>query len=199
MKSNQARHILSADRYLPDAAFDIREAQSESRTIRVRVDWDGDNGNLGVFEVWNLDGFWEPCGNLAPTSSANDLILASPRLYTEPFTVHIERGPAHTACPFEAWAYALAWLEEPMTEAPLPATYSVIRGEHYVYTDPEPVVRTLSSAAGDAHSVQLTLDPGRDYELWIKLRHPERDDAWCIHDPVVRSGDRGGSPTPNPN
>jgi hypothetical protein len=197
MESMHPRHVLRLDRYLlTEHSLDVRDAQSREHAIRVRVDWNGDSASLGTFEVWNLDGCWEACGNLSPESSANDLILAGPKGRTDPFRVQIERGPAHGARPFEAWAYAIAWKQDPLAQGSLPSSFSAIRHEHYEYAQPGAVCHVMSTLENGVQTVELMLDPGFDYELWIKLQHPEREDSWCIHDPIVSPGDRGGSSTP---
>jgi hypothetical protein len=200
METQRPRHVLSLDRYVRiEQSLDVRQAQSQEHAIRVRVDWDGDSSNIGTFEVWNLAGSWEACGNLAPEVSANDLIIASSRLISEPFFVHIERGPAHLTCPFEAWAYAISWKDESLVQGPLPGSFSAVRYDHYTYAQPTPVCQVRSALEGGVQTVRLPLDPRFDYELWIGLRHPEREDSWCIHDPIVRPGDRNSSPTPTNN
>jgi hypothetical protein len=195
--NTRQRYLLPLEHYLPiEYALDVSEAQSSAHTVHIRVDWNGDSGGLGTFEVQDLDGRWEACSSLSPDCSANDLILAGLGHRSDPFVVHIKRGPDHGACPFEAWALPITWKLDPLAHGDLPKGFSVVRRHHYDYVQTHFTVHAASAPEHGLHAVRLELDARHDYELWVKLRHPAAENRWCIQDPVIRSGDRGSSRIP---
>lgn len=196
MNTINPRQVLRLDSYLQldhDLAVLTAQSQAPSHpdTIQVRVEWDG-GANPGTFEVWNGNA-WEACGNLSPAIVDNDLIRALPRLEIDSFQVSIVRGPYHGSAPFKARAYAIQWTNPP---AQVPGSFSALRNVHYEYAAQMPVYASSTAATNGAQTAALTLDAGFDYELWIELCDPENANRWCIQDPIVSPGDRGGSPTP---
>jgi hypothetical protein len=192
MQSTYSRPVIEVDRHLLiEDSLTVRQAQSIGHTMRVRVDWSGDAGH-GTFEVLNPENRWEPCGDLEP-DAINDVILAGPRLVSDPFVVRIERGPEHANCPFEAWARKIAWRPGALSsEEALRSDFSAIRATHYDYA--EGMHTAMSTLEGNVQIINLALDAGCDWELWINLRHPAQD-IWRLQDPIVRPIGGNGSPT----
>lgn len=179
-----------------EQALRTTETPSLDGIIRIRVDWDGASDSLGTFQVQNLDHGWDDVGNLSPTSPINDVFFARPGPSIRTVMLHIQRGPAHGAIPFDAWARSIRWKQNPPVLSRLPETFSAVRENDYEYvgTGPKPQASTIE---GGVQMLNLSLDLQKgDYELWIKLRHPTDEDRWSILDPIVGHGDRNGTPIP---
>ena len=204
MKTMNSRPVIHADRYLLiDDSMQIHQAKSY--VINIRVEWSGD-ATLGTLDVLNTSGSWESCGHLEPELASNDLIIGAPTIIDEPFEVHIERSHLHGTCPFEAWARATQWTPEwqaKLTRNQLMSDFTAMRESpmqegHYLYYGAEKdVPRTPSALVGNVQTVKLVLDPGFDWELWISLSHPTIENVARVQDPVIRPGDRNGTPAIN--
>lgn len=189
------RELLPLNRFMSlEASLDVREADDQGSEIAIRVDWNGANGTLGSFAVRNTSAVWEPCGNLNPSLSPNDLILLRPDIDIGLFKVAIERGPNHPAVPFHAWAVPIEWVIEPdQLPGYQSGALSPVRNEHYTYATAAQNVNGVSALEGGGHRLTLTLSSQRDYELWVKLRHPTDASRWCIQDPIVRQEEPPGT------
>ena len=198
MNNSKSRKILRYGAHQRvDSSVDVFSAANVEQAMRLRADWSGDSGSLGTFAIWTVEETWALCGNLSPESSANDLILGSPEDGSSSFAVQIERGPDHPDCPFQVWAYPVLWQVPLPPRDSLPASTSVYRDTDYIYQPNTAAVHQQSASKGGVEQVALILDASCDYELWIKLRHPEQPGVYCIQDPIVNTGDRGNSPTVN--
>lgn len=190
------RPILYLDRYRSMVQpLTIWKSWSPDGIIRVRVDWNGVS-SLGTFQVQNPDHGWDDVGNLSPMSPVNDAIVPMPVPSSSTVLLHLERGPAHGAIPFEAWARPIRWLQAQPTLRQLPSDTWVVREQDYEYAGNTPPSEPSSLIAG-VQTVELKLDLTQgDYELWVKLRHPTEVSRWSTLDPVVGHGDRNGTPIP---
>ncbi len=164
--------------------------------VDVRVDWDGVATGHGTFEVQLGDAGWQLLPNSEPTREI-DVISAEHKLIGQSLLVRFERGQAHPTTPFKVRALPIEWSPE-MTESALDGTrntgFTALRDTHYrVTVDPDTVEWQASSEMGGAHSVELALVVGTDYELWVDLQSPADPGEWHKQDPIIRTGNSGGN------
>ncbi len=186
--SMDSRRILPVASYIdfPDNPLEVYQAKSSDAVMQIRVDWDGDIENLGVFAVLCGDDEWRNCGNLNPESSSNDLILVQPQANYGKFTIKLTRGPNNQAIPFEAWARAIQWTLDPESSSEYSSPSFIPQREvHYQYSTGSIYKHQASTLVDGVQEASLELETTKSYELWTKLRHPSLPNIWCIQDPVV--------------
>lgn len=152
----------------------------------IRCDWNGDGDNLGTFEVKNIDGNWVSVGKLGTDDSNHQLVSS----YQKVTQVHVQRGPDHPGVRFAVKLIPITWLVELVM--PEQEHVEVTLGEHYVYKagyTPNTVAWKNSEANQGTHKlIWSDIDKDQDYEMWIKLWHPDGSDATKLQDPVIRTG-----------
>lgn len=200
---NTQRHVLPLSALLSNRRdtgsandYDVHRFAGDADSLRVRTDWDGDPQNHGLFSVLGPQNTWLACGNLAPDTPLNDLLLPTSKLSGTGLKLHIERGPMHPAVPFEVWAVPIEWNPSKAPGSEPPKEYVATRDIDYVCRPEAGVPKRISELQGHAQVAVLQLRTDVDYELWVKLLHPFRDGVFSLQDPVVSSDGQGGSPPP---
>jgi hypothetical protein len=164
---------------------EIFTARSIDQVIDLRVDWDGDASHLGRFEVMVDPSTWQACGLLDPYDADTDMIVAPAGGTT--FHARFQRGPDHKSCTFGVKAVPITW-KQTLPE-PLASSYVAQRGTDYEYQagiQPDLVPWTYSVPADGVHRLTLELSMAHNYEMWVRLQHPDGSDTWQIQDPIIR-------------
>jgi hypothetical protein len=153
----------------------------------IRCDWDGDPGHLGTFQVKvkGDEDRWVSIGYLEPIDQNVQLVSKSGAVTQ----VYVRRGPNNPRVPFAVKLVPIKW----NIVLTMPEGHGVLVkiGEHYDYDGPAAKDFTwVHSEADDQgnHRVILPNIEGRDYEIWIKLWHPNGSGATQEQDPVIRTG-----------
>lgn len=170
------------------------EALVMDAAIDLRVDWDGDAGSPGRFEVCVGANAWQSC-ELIDTGDLNDVVSPNAEITGNVFLARFQRGPEHGPIGFGVKAIPVVWAEP--GPAILTPEYVAVRGQDYAYEaglDPQLVPWTYSVLAGGIQRLTLELAMGRDYEVWVRLQDPKDPDHWQVQDPLVRTGAGGGNP-----
>ena len=181
-----------------EANYDPHGAIVIDNGIDIRVDWDGDGGKLGRFEVKTSLCGWEHCKNLAASMSTNDLIYPTSPLDIDQLVLRFQRGPDHSGIQFKVRAFPISWKPECAPAYPLPSDYVAKRGIDYVYEvtgsleDDEWWRLSVPSPEDGIQRCTLELAKGTDYEVWVSLQSPTDPSHWLPMDPIVDS-DKGGT------
>lgn len=152
----------------------------------IRCDWNGDGNNFGTFEVKGTgDDSWKGVGELAP-SGPNVQLVSS---YHEVTKVHVQRGPTNPGVRFAVKLVPIKW----NTVLVMPQHHGVLvtAGTHYDYDGVKPADVAWKHSAPDSqgkHFLTLQNIQGRDYEIWVKLWHPDGTEVTKEQDPVIRTG-----------
>ena len=176
---------LSDDKALGCARYD-------SGGVDVQVRWDGSDGDPGACEFMAASGSWSPLPNIDPSDDNNDVFYTPGSSAGAPFLVRFQRGPEHSDVRFDVKAIPIVGLGDLRDQ---PSDYVAVRGRDYHYPDgtgPDDIAWTSATASQGPLTAVIALQSKRDYELWIRLRHPTIVDRWRIIDPIVRTGDAGG-------
>ena len=172
----------------------VIEAEVENQAIDLRVDWDGNPASLGRLEALTTSGAWQACERI-DTGPLNDVVVPRVQPAGEVFLVRFQRGPDHPECIFGVKAIPIKWISPLATH--LHPDSVAKRDIDYVYADdlsPEAVPWTYSVLADGHHGVILKLAVGCDYEVRVRLQHPDNPNDWLEQDPIVRGGSDGGNP-----
>lgn len=171
------RDLLDDDKHLVDW----------NEGIDVRVDWNGDKAHPGTFEAL-CGGEWRALEHVSP-GSKNEQLAA---FESQPVTcVRVVRGPEHAGTRFAAKLVPIVWTRPP--KLPEEHDVEVERGIHYEYAAGAAPEWVMSEAQAGVHGVKLEpLVVGQDYEMWVRLWHPDGSDDYQDQDPVIRTGGGGG-------
>ncbi|MCG8419833.1 MAG: hypothetical protein MJE77_18010 [Proteobacteria bacterium] len=176
---------------------DLVDALVQDNGIDVQVEWNGESGNLGRFEVRVAPGStpdsWQPCTYLAQNDDDMDVMSPKEDIDGEVLTLRVRRGPEHPEHSFGIKLIPIVWKSG--FTLPTDPEAVVVRGEHYEYEDgwdPEQVEWSMSIPGGTGE-IEKSLDVGRSYALFVRLQSPSAPGNWLVQDPIVRTSSRGGT------
>ena len=189
-------HILPGQRILQQLAApprnrEICNIEPTSDGFTVVSDWVGDSGP-GTFAIGGTATDTIPFQHIT-TEADNDVAIPSVRLSGKLFPLHVMRGPAYPGSQFGVKVIPIDWITTPPIKADAAAI--VTRGVDYRYQDgvvPERIDWQEAQFRRGAFRATLMLKLGTDYEIWIRLQHPDGSDVWRIQDPIVITEPGGG-------
>ena len=170
---------------------EIRALRPVDAGFDVITDWPGDSGP-GTFAIGGHPDEAEPFEHIEEDPT-NDVAFPSERLRGKPFALRCQRGPAHPTSRFAVKAMPIHWLRTRPTQPDSAAV--VTRDVDYRYQEgvvPERIDWQEADLDDGVRRVILYLQLGTDYEIWVRLQHPDGSDNWRIQDPVVITDTGGG-------
>lgn len=174
----------------------IHEARLADSGIDLRVGWDGSEADPGRFEVLTEAGTWAACPHTDASDAINDLMHTTADIGNKPFLVRVQRDAGDGGSGFAVKVLPVVGLGD-LSDRPSDSV--AVRGRDYAYAEGVEPARIDWIASVEDQGVQsatVTLTPGRDYELWVRLSAPGAGTGWRVLDPIVRSGSAGGGQIP---